>query len=508
MAITDEDLANNSLIQSPLTGEQSLNALQKSHENQGRADLFIQNSVNLFDKYDINTKGYYDSTNSFVESVIISSSGLFPVVPSGIYQKGISGYITYYDIDGVFISGTSYSEQFTVPSTADIALCRIAFDAGVEDTLMIYQGDLLSEYIPFHKYDLSKNLEMYPDELLSVLANQTDAFIRESTNLFNPQELNQVGWINNGTTLLTNNLSGTVGSTRSTELMPCVEGLAYSRSPSADSSVVAYYDANKVFISQSSIGTSTTVTIPAGATFMMWTVDSAMIDSVMISQDTAPVSYVPYWYYKLSPSVKPPTVIGAPVDSRWIGATYNAIGDSITIGTVVAEADAYPALIANNKGIALVNNYGVSGRNLVDMADPITGYDATAGLVSVFGGNNDWEHDIPLGLATDTTIATFYGGLHVLCTNLLSTFPLASIFMMTMTPRSDAPTGLETNTNGDSFIAFVEAIRIVAERFSIPIIDLYKMSGMKEGYTTDGLHPSTTGHIRLSERIGAFVETI
>jgi lysophospholipase L1-like esterase len=62
---------------------------------------------------------------------------------------------------------------------------------------------------------------------------------------------------------------------------------------------------------------------------------------------------------------------------------------------------------------------------------------------------------------------------------------------------------------------YVKAIREVCEYYSIPVLDLYKESGMAcnvreycDLYAPDGLHPNDAGHAILAHKIKNFLERL
>ena len=64
-------------------------------------------------------------------------------------------------------------------------------------------------------------------------------------------------------------------------------------------------------------------------------------------------------------------------------------------------------------------------------------------------------------------------------------------------------------------IAYVEIIREVAEFYSLPVLDLYKNSGLQprlpviqQMYMPDGLHPNDAGHRVLADQIVQFLRTL
>lgn len=145
--------------------------------------------------------------------------------------------------------------------------------------------------------------------------------------------------------------------------------------------------------------------------------------------------------------------------------------------------------------------------------------DKDADAVVVFGGTNDFGHgDAPLGTMNDRTPDTFYGALHTLYTSLLEIYTEKPIVVVTPLHRTN-----EDNPRGDGnkqsnvgvLKTYVDIIREVAEYYSLPVLDLYKNSGMqpkvsviRETYIPDGLHPNDKGHMLIAEKISEFLKMI
>ena len=60
---------------------------------------------------------------------------------------------------------------------------------------------------------------------------------------------------------------------------------------------------------------------------------------------------------------------------------------------------------------------------------------------------------------------------------------------------------------------YVRVIREKAEKYSIPVLDLFATSGMQpeieaqnKFYFADGLHPNDEGHKRIAEKLKNFME--
>jgi len=203
------------------------------------------------------------------------------------------------------------------------------------------------------------------------------------------------------------------------------------------------------------------------------------------------------------------------------------LGDSITEGCGVADpANIYFNRIAARTG-AEVFGYGISGTKIAAPApsedDPcsalyfasrIDGMIPDADVVVVFGGTNDFGWgNAPLGSMADRTETTFYGAYHMLLQKLIARYPGATLAVMTPLHRlsEDEP----SMGNGLKLKAYVDAIKEVAEYYSIPVLDLWSVSGLqprvpgvKEQYAPDGLHPNDAGHTLIANKLIGFLETL
>ena len=208
------------------------------------------------------------------------------------------------------------------------------------------------------------------------------------------------------------------------------------------------------------------------------------------------------------------------------GLKINFLGDSITEGAgASAQSQCFVSVLGRHTG-AEVRNYGIGGTRIArrhvphenprydqDFCQRVPLMAPDADAVVVFGGTNDYGHgDAPLGTMADRTPDTFYGALHTLYTSLLTRYPDAIILVITPTHRlqEDVP-----DSNGLPLKAYVDAIREVAEAYSLPVLDLYATSGLQPGvpaiqarYMPDGLHPNDAGHARLADRIQKALERL
>lgn len=207
------------------------------------------------------------------------------------------------------------------------------------------------------------------------------------------------------------------------------------------------------------------------------------------------------------------------------------LGDSITEGACTSgEEYTFWSLLGKETG-AKVYGYGIGGTRIAPNRDKskdnYPGYFASrvegmipdADAIVVFGGTNDFGHgDATLGKFTDRNTDSFYGSFHVLCQKLLRRYPKAKIVVMTPLHR----TGDTDDTYNELGVrrscnlkGYVDIIREVAEYYSLPVLDLFKDSGLQpeiqeinDLYFADGLHPNDEGHKILCHLLKEFMERL
>ncbi len=215
------------------------------------------------------------------------------------------------------------------------------------------------------------------------------------------------------------------------------------------------------------------------------------------------------------------------------GKKINFLGDSITFGHGVTEQDNIYCNRIGKKYGAVVRNYGISGTRIARQTVPTPWeqfdrdysfsaraleMDPDADIVVVFGGTNDCGHgDAPLGEMSDRTVDSFYGALHTLYTRLIEKYPAATIVIMTplhcSTENGDRGFG-EKPAGSPSLPVYVAAIREVAAHYSLPLLDLFAMSGLSAEpahiarYMPDGLHPNDDGQAIIASRLAGFLESL
>lgn len=219
------------------------------------------------------------------------------------------------------------------------------------------------------------------------------------------------------------------------------------------------------------------------------------------------------------------------------GKKINLLGDSITAGAGVSDpAFSYPELLRRDLHPAELRNYGISATRIARRIGPdwvphpnfcerVARMDPDADLVLVFGGTNDYGHgNAPFGTMTDRTDETFTGALHVLFSSLIEKYPGRPIVVLTPLHRrnEDDPLG-ERKSDGTSWkpdpqaplSVFVDRITEVARYYSLPVLDLWAVSGLqpavpviREKFMPDGLHPNEAGCRVIADRIEGFLRAL
>lgn len=200
------------------------------------------------------------------------------------------------------------------------------------------------------------------------------------------------------------------------------------------------------------------------------------------------------------------------------------LGDSITFGVGTTGPDAlYHARLTKKYGWDLYVD-GISGTRIAPQNKPseepsfdkdfisrVKDIPADSEIVVFFGGTNDYGHgDAPFGAWGDTSPETFCGAVYTFMKALIEHCPEAVFCIMTPLHRltEDEP----SVSNGRPLYDYVEIIRQTAEFFALPVLDLFKMSGIQprvpvimEKFAPDGLHPNDDGQRVLTERLEGFL---
>lgn len=208
--------------------------------------------------------------------------------------------------------------------------------------------------------------------------------------------------------------------------------------------------------------------------------------------------------------------------SYWAGKKMVCVGDSITAGSGTTQT--YWSMLTDLMELESMTGMGIGGSCVSAQSDYGTGNSPLisryknipeADLITIFMGTNDWGHETPLGTIDDTTDVSFYGALNVIIPGIMTLHPNARLIWITPMHRYGFGTSKILGTaftydhvpNGRDCTLkdYVDAIKAVCERYSVPVIDLFSMSGLhpsiaahKSTYMPDGLHPNKAGHEKMA----------
>lgn len=202
------------------------------------------------------------------------------------------------------------------------------------------------------------------------------------------------------------------------------------------------------------------------------------------------------------------------------GKKINFLGDSLTHGPGNDNINSYTTFLANEYGCT-TRNYGIIGSTIQydedrnPMCVRYADMDNDADIVAFMGGTNDYWNNKPLGQFGDTTYDTFYGALDVLISGLIAKYPTAFVYAVTP-PHGYGPnfTG-ETKTNAGSMQDIADAVKQVAAKYSILVLDVFnagglypKISAQADVYynSSDGVHLTVAGQKRLANLHATFIK--
>lgn len=205
--------------------------------------------------------------------------------------------------------------------------------------------------------------------------------------------------------------------------------------------------------------------------------------------------------------------------AKWLGKKWVCVGDSLTAENIRTTKH-YFEYVSEETGITTVN-MGVSGSGYARMSESnqafyqrINSCPTDADVVTIFGSFNDLGAGLPIGSVNDTGTDTLAGCINTTITNLQTIIPLVNLGIVSPTPwDSTQPT-----TSGNAY-NYVEMLKAICERRSIPFLDLWRCSNLRPwdadfrtvAYSRDngsGTHPDENGHKLIAPRFEGFLDTL
>ncbi|MBE1442689.1 SGNH/GDSL hydrolase family protein [Paenibacillus sp. OAS669] len=196
----------------------------------------------------------------------------------------------------------------------------------------------------------------------------------------------------------------------------------------------------------------------------------------------------------------------SPLQSKWLGATWGTLGDSIT------AAGGYQPHVQSALGFTEVFNYAVGGCPMTAGGDRDYGATTHVGrtiaadldCVTIFAGVNDFRLDKPLGELGKADVYTFYGAYTTLIEDILMKNPRCRLSLWTPLQRDkDGYDIFYVNAAGHQLVDYADAVVAIGRQYALPVLNLYELSGLNRltlpYFTSDGLHPNEAGHRRIAE---------
>ena len=187
-----------------------------------------------------------------------------------------------------------------------------------------------------------------------------------------------------------------------------------------------------------------------------------------------------------------------------------ALGDSITAGIadVHDSSDLWWKIAGRQAGFTDFVTLAVEGNRMsAIIANQLPNIPADADVIQLMTGIPDYVfQEWPLGTINDTiSTPTFYGGLQYAVEYISERHPLARLILCTPIKWR---TGLTANNSGNSQDDYAEAVRLVAAKYCLQLVDFYDGLGVNwttqrnaEMYLDSGLlHPNKLGNMLMANK--------
>lgn len=205
---------------------------------------------------------------------------------------------------------------------------------------------------------------------------------------------------------------------------------------------------------------------------------------------------------------------------KWTGKKWVVFGDSLTEENSRTTKH-YFDYVSDETGISTYNmgNSGSGYMNEQDLGTAfyqrISSVPTDADVITIFGSFNDNHYYSVLGTANDTGTTTIGGCINTTLDNLFAAFPLANVGIVTPTPWTNQNPTTEPNDAS----AYVDLIKAICNKRSIPCLDLFHCSQLRPwdsdfrdlAYSKDdggGTHPDETGHKIIAPRFQTFLDSL
>lgn len=241
----------------------------------------------------------------------------------------------------------------------------------------------------------------------------------------------------------------------------------------------------------------------------------------VVLQEIFPYDYSTYAYRIIGKDWNVPYAQSKPYQGKTISIIGDSLSDKANSTAAVRYYDVVDEVLGTVSTEYAMSGCGYSrkynnGDAFYEQAAKIA---TTTDLVLIFGSFND--HNVydtaGLGEITDTTTETVFGCVNYTLQTIFDRAPKAVVGIMLPTPWAQYPPYNENTLQWQ----YVDGIKQIAKRYSIPVLDLYSESNMrpwdetfrvnfyKEGTVQDsGTHPNSAGHRRFAPQVVEFVKRL
>ena len=232
----------------------------------------------------------------------------------------------------------------------------------------------------------------------------------------------------------------------------------------------------------------------------------------LFNRGTLNAQLIPAKRFKLYAS----DIIGSESENNYNGLNGVAFGTSLTYRSQTTGG--YLNYLPGMSGI-IFDNQGIgSGKIKTEILTAIRNYTGYANkrIAIIEGFVNDFSYNYnSLGVYTDNTDSTVCGCVRQAINYILSQNPNITVFLVLDHYGKDYggtnSSSTSTNSDGKTQFEWWEEISKVAESLGVPVIPLYKISGISENtpqYLMDNIHPTALGAKQTANTIWEVMKNI
>lgn len=268
-------------------------------------------------------------------------------------------------------------------------------------------------------------------------------------------------------------------------------------------------------------------TIPNNGAYVIFNVLISQIDLYMATKNRdLPVDYINHKrtaieWLSLTPENAVEISNWNTKKAQWYGDSISWQDNKLFSGTSII-AKGYQSWAKEKLGFSEIENLAVSGRPIADgttngvgTVTSVLSNFKTTDLVVVAGGTNDFKLDVSIGELKKNGFdrSTFYGAYQTLIEYMIEINSNQIILLMTPIQRDSGGYDIYyENAAGHKLIDYVDAIKSIGERYSLPVWDGYRTSGISminlSKNTIDGLHLNNLGYERASKTLVSSIRNL